>query len=362
MHRLWQLWMSATRRAAATAVEARAEPKCRRRLPSRRAASSALALTFVLATIFALPNAATAHGPVAPVATSYLGRVTHAPIGVDAKVVNGYLWLWLRVPANLSLVVLDYRGAPYVEFSRAGVFLNENSEMYYLNSSPVQTPPRYITPNTPPMWRHFSDEHEYAWHDGRIGALASTVIPPGTSYVGRWSIAAFVKGRLTAITGTLWHAPGPSLVWFWPIVVLIACVLAAWRLHKVELDVRLSRVLAIAVLAAIGVGAVARQLYGRPGVPAVQVVLAAILVAFAVWGIARALLGRAGFIQHLITAGIAFWIGLELLPTLLHGYVLTAGPPVMARTAAVLCLGGCVVLVPLSIRAALDEPERVAVS
>ena len=333
-----------------------------RRLRAPRSARGALALTLLLLTGFAFPTAATAHGPVAPVATSYLGRVTHAPLGVDAKVVNGYLWLWLRVPADQSLVVLDYRGAPYIEFSRAGVFLNENSEMYYLNSSPAQRPPRWLTPNTPPTWRHFSDEHEYAWHDGRIGALASTVIPPGTSYVGRWSIAAFVNGRLGTITGTLWHAQGPSVVWFWPIFVLIACVLAGWRLHRAELDVRLSRALAITVLAAIGVGVAARQLYGRPGVPAVQVVLASILIAFAVWGIARVLIGRAGFIQHLVTAGIAFWIGLELLPTLRHGYVLTAGPPVMARIAAVLCLGGCVALVPLSIRAALDEPEPVAVS
>jgi len=328
------------------------------RLRRRRAAVRWLAVTYVLVVAGAFPNAAIAHGPVAPVATSYLGKVTHAPVGVDAKVVNGYLWLWLRVSPNQNVVVLDYRGAPYVRFSRAGVYVNENSEMYYLNSSPPQVPPRGLTRSTPAKWRHLSDEHEYAWHDGRIGALASTVIAPGASYVGTWSVAALVNGDLSQISGDLWHSPNPSIVWFWPIVVLVACVLAAWRLRSTRLDRRLTRVLATVVLAAIAVGAAARQLYGRPSVPAVQVALVVILVAFAAFGIGRALLGRAGFILHIITAGVAFWVGIELLPTLWHGYVLTAGPPVMARVAAVLCVGGCVALAPLAVRAALDEPDE----
>ena len=151
------------------------------------------------------------------------------------------------------------------------------------------------------------------------------MIAPGTSYVGTWSIATLVNGRLSTISGSLWHSPNPSIVWFWPIVVLIACAFAGWRLRSARLDRRLTRVLAIVVLAAVGVGGAARQLYGRPGVPAVQVVLVAILVAFSLWGIARGLLGRAGFILHIITAGVAFWVGIELLPTLWHAG--TRSPP-----------------------------------
>jgi hypothetical protein len=327
---------------------------------SRRAARPALALAGVLALSGLFPNVALAHGPAAPVATSYLGRVTHAPVGVDAKVINGYLWLWLRVASSQSVVVLDYRGAPYVQFSRADIYVNENSEMYYLNQTLPEAPPAHLTRSTPAKWRHLSGEHEFAWHDGRIGALASSVVAPGASYLGTWSVAVLVNGHPGTISGGLWHAQNPSLVWFWPIVVLIACMLAAWRLRSATLDRRVTGVLAVVVLAAIFVGAAARWLYGRPGVPVEQVVLVVVLVAFASWAIARVLLGRAGFIQHMVTAGTALWIGLELLPTLLHGYVLTAGPPVMARIATVLCLGGCVALVPPSIRAALEEPEPVA--
>ena len=32
--------------------------------------------------------------------------------------------------------MLDYRGVPYLRFTRSGVAVNENSEMYYLNQTP----------------------------------------------------------------------------------------------------------------------------------------------------------------------------------------------------------------------------------
>ena len=327
-----------------------AEPKSTRGTHGRRAAQRSLALFCLLLMVCAFPNAAMAHGPVAPVATSYLGKVTHAPPGIDAKVVNGYLWLWLRVPPNQNVVILDYRGAPYVRFSRGGVYANENSEMYYLNSSPSQAPPRGLARSTPVQWRHVSDEHEYAWHDGRIGSLASTVIAPGTSYVGTWSIAALVNGRLSTISGSLWHAANPSIVWFWPIAVLIACVLAAWRLRQPELHARLARWLAITVLIGIGIGAAGRGFYGRPTVAAEDVIVAGAVLAFVVSSVARLLLRRAGYILDWVTACVALWIGLELLPTLVHGFVLMAVPAFVARAAAVLCLGGSLGLPLLAAR------------
>jgi hypothetical protein len=337
-----------------------ADVKFMRRAERRRAALPALAVACVLLMIFVFPNAAMAHGPVAPVATSYLGKVTRAPRGVDAKVANGYLSLWLRVPPNQTVLVLDYRGAPYVRFSRGGIYANENSEMYYLNSSPPQTPPRGLTRSTPVKWRHLSDGHEYAWHDGRIGALASTVIAPGASYVGTWSIAALVNERLTTVSGSLWHAPNPSIVWFWPIAVLIACVLPAWRLRQPGLHAGLARWLAITLLIAIGVGAAGRWLYGRPTVAVEGVIVAGGVLAFVAWNLARLFLRRAGYILDWVTALVALWIGLELLPTLVHGFVLTAVPAFVARAAAVLCLGGSVGLPLLAARKLQDAADDSA--
>ena len=58
-----------------------------------------------------------AHGPVAPIASSYLARVGRVAAGIDAKVIDGDLRMWLRVVPSETVVVLDYRGAPYLRFS-----------------------------------------------------------------------------------------------------------------------------------------------------------------------------------------------------------------------------------------------------
>ena len=87
------------------------------------------------------PATAQAHGPVAPVASAYLAKIHQVPPGIDAKVVDGDLRMWMRVPANQTVVVIDYRGAPYLRFSPSGVWVNENSSMYYLNQTPVPETP-----------------------------------------------------------------------------------------------------------------------------------------------------------------------------------------------------------------------------
>ncbi len=97
-----------------------------------------LVASFVTAGPFAPPAAA--HGPVAPIASSYLARVGSVPAGVEAKVVDGDQRMWLQVRRGLTLTVLDYRGAPYLRFSSSGVEVNENSAMYYLNQTPAPVP------------------------------------------------------------------------------------------------------------------------------------------------------------------------------------------------------------------------------
>jgi hypothetical protein len=315
-------------------VAARAESRWR-----RRARGAACAVLVALLGLVAVPAEAIAHGPVAPVATSYLARVREVPANVQAKVVDGYVRMWLSVPATETVVVLDYRGAPYLRFSGAGVQVNENSSMYYLNQTPTAaTPPADLNAQTPPDWHQVSGGHSYEWHDGRLQALASVALAPGTTYVGRWSIPLLVDGRRSSISGGLWHAGGPSIVWFWPIVVLLSCVLAAWRLGNVELDGRIARVLAMASLIAIGAADVARELHGRPGVSPTQWVELLIVAAFVTWGVRHVLFGRPNYFSYFVISTIALWEGLNLLPTLLKGYVLVALPAFPARTITVLCL------------------------
>ena len=316
----------------------------RRRGARGLAASVALAVAFVMA---CLSSVAWAHGPVAPVATDYLARVSRAPVGLEAKVVDGYLRLWLRVKPGEGVEVLDYLGAPYLRFARTGVYVNENSEMYYLNYPLPLRLPAGLSRRTPPRWHRVSSGHEYEWHDGRIGGLTEDAAAPGASYLGQWRVAVLVNGRLGAIAGGLWHAGGPSIVWFWPIVVLLACLPAAWRLRRRELDALLARGLALLALAAVAVGGAGKELHGRPTIGIPQLVLLGLVLAFVAGAAVRVLRGRHGLVLLFAVASIALLVGAELASTLVHGFVLIALPAFLARMATVLCLGCGVGMLPV---------------
>jgi hypothetical protein len=312
-----------------------------------------LAILAGLASMSAFPAAAAAHGPVAPIASSYLARVGTTPEGLDAKVVDGDQRMWLNVARGNSVVVIDYRGAPYLRFSPGGVSVNQNSAMYYLNQTPVALkPPESLGPATPPRWHQVSGGNTYNWHDGRLHALASVAIAPGASFVGTWRVPLVVNGRATAISGGLWHADDPSIVWFWPIVVLLACVLAAWRVRRPELDRHLARALGVVSVLALSVAAAGRNLHGRPGVTVFQMIELVLVLAFALWALHRLIFVRHGYFTYFLIAIVALWQGAELIPTLLQGFVLAAEPAFLARTAAVLCLGTGVALLLMVFRLA----------
>jgi hypothetical protein len=153
-------------------------------------------------------------------------------------------------------------------------------------------------------------------------------------------------------------------VWFWPIVVLLACVLAAWRIRRPTLDAHLARLLGGAALLAAAVAGSARELYGRPDVPAFHVVEVAALLAFVAWGMRQVLIGRPGYLSFFMISLFALWEGTELAPTLTHGFALTAVPAFVARASTVLCLGSGTSLLlfvfRLVRRSTEPTPQRVA--
>jgi hypothetical protein len=328
---------------------------------SRRISRSGLGLSALLAAVTALAAsapAASAHGPVAPVATSYLARIERLPARLEAKVVDGYVRLWLRVPARTVVVILDYRGAPYLRFSRSGVAVNERSEMYYLNQTPYPlSPPVGLTASTPPRWRLATSTHTYEWHDGRLQALASVAVTPQTSYVGRWRIPILLDGHRSAIGGGLWHARSPSLVWFWPILVLFLCTLAALRVRSAALDRRLASALAPVALLAADAACCGRELHGRPGVTAFQHLELAAVAAFSAWALLHLLRRRAGPFSFGVIAFLAIWQGLDLVPTLVNHYVLVQLPASLARISTILCLGCGVSLLLIAVVGMEEEPK-----
>jgi len=331
---------------------------CRKSKVGRTPWLIALVVVGALVAGGAFPRAASAHGPIAPIASSYLARVSSTPSGLRAKVVDGDLLMWLQVRRGLTVVVVDYRGAPYLRFSPAGIYVNEHSPMFYLNQSPVAlTPPPSLTATTPPKWHMVSAGNAYRWHDGRLHALASVALTPGAAFVGNWRLPLLLNGRRTAISGGLWHADNPSIVWFWPIAVLLACVLAGWRLRRPEVDRVVARTLAILALVGLSVATVTRELHGRPFVTIFEEIEIVVVLAFAVWALHRLLFGRHGYFLYLVVAVVALWQGAELLPTLLQGFVLATGPPALVRVAAVISLATGVSLLPMVFRIA-ETRER----
>lgn len=311
----------------------------------------ALVLTAVLAITGLSPGLAEAHGPVAPVALDYLARVRSLPPSLDANVVDGDQRMWLSAPPSETVVVLDYAGAPYLRFSRSGVEVNHNSAMWYLNQTPfAATPPPGLGRRTPPKWKRVSGGYQYGWHDGRLHALATVALNPGASFVGTWRIPILVDGRSSAISGGLWHASPPSIVWFWPIVVLLLCALAAWRVRRPQVDRRVAWLLALGALGAIVIAGLGRQLHGRPSVSVFALVELGLILAFVGWGLFRVGMGRAGAFTYFAIAVVSLSEGFGLIPTLTNGFVLIALPAFVARVATVLALGTAVGLIVLLFR------------
>ena len=325
----------------------------------QRVRHTGVGLLVALSVLALAPDHAAAHGPVAPVATSYLARIRSVPAGFQAKVVDGYVRIWLKVPADDTVVVEDYlAGVPYLRFTPAGVAVNHNASMYYYNQTPVaETPPRDLSGSVAPSWHMLSSGHTYEWHDGRLQDQTSQALLPGTSYVGPWEIALNVNGQRTFIRGALFHHARPSIVWFWPIAVLLACVLAAWRVKRPELDRRVARGLGATALLGLTAAAIARGLHGRPGVPAGQLVEMAVVLAFAGWGLYRVVADRPGYFPYFAIAFVALWEGFNTAGSLINHYVLLALPAAVSRGASVLCLGAGVGILLLVFRLA-ETPRR----
>ncbi len=305
----------------------------------------------------ALPAPALAHGPVNPSASSFRARLGPLPPGVTGKVIDGDQRMWLAVSPAQTLVVLDYRQAPYLRFDRAGVQVNQNSEMYYLNQVPPQLTPPGDGPQTPPHWVPVSSGHAYEWHDGRLSDLAATSLTPGTRYVGQWRIAMRLNGRPATLAGALYYAPSPSIVWFWPIIVALACVAAALRLRRPALDLRLARGLAGVALVAFTVAVLAAELHGRPDVSIGQGVVLAIALGFVGWAGWRLVRRKPGWFQFFLIAAVAIWEGASLIGVLTDGFVLLALPPVVVRLAVITALSAGVSLLAVVLVMA-ERPGR----
>jgi hypothetical protein len=272
------------------------------------------------------------------------------PQGLDVRVVDGDQALWMRARPSLTVIVTGLRGEPYLRFSSAGVAVNTHSVTWFLNRVRPEIVPRSVTSGASPLWKRLTSRHSWTWHDGRLHAPALAAHPSGNAYVGRWIVPLVVNGRGAVIRGGLWQSAPASLLWFWPLLVVVACIPALLKLHDARLEPQVGAALAGLALATSTVARLGRELYGRPTVSTWQLVFvgATCLVAVGLgflysrpeW---RTLGGS-------VIGIFAAYQGLALVATLRDGWVLAALPAWLERSATAISLASGVALVLVSLR------------
>ncbi len=265
--------------------------------------------------------------------------------------------IWMRAKPSMTVIVTGLRGEPYLRFSSAGVAVNTHSATWFLNRVLPETIPRNITPATPASWQKLTSDHWWTWNDGRLHTPALSAHPSGNAYLGQWVVPLVIDGRGTAIRGGLWQSAPASLLWFWPLLLLVACIPALMKLREAQLETPVGLGLAGLALATSTLARLGRELYGRPTVSSSQLVLVGMtcLIAIALAALYRRPDWRpvAG-----ILIGIAATAqGLELVSTLHDGWVLAVIPAWLERTATGLSLASGVALVLVSL--GLGLPDQV---
>ena len=191
---------------------------------------------------------------------------------------------------------------------------------------------------TAPDWRRISAGDSTSWHEDRLHGLALAAHPSGSLDLGQWIVPLVVNGRSSQITGTLWRARRPSLLWFWPLVLLAACVPALLRLPQAGLEAPAGWLLAGVALAASSVGRLGRELYGRPSISTGQLALVGLTCLVAV-GLAVVWFRRDWRTVAGVMIGIvSVYQGLVLIETLRDPFVLAALPAWLERASASLAI------------------------
>jgi hypothetical protein len=213
---------------------------------------SLAAVSAICGVALVLVPAAAPHGPEAP-GTGYIASVAGLDplvLGVSVNVVGGDARLRLSNYSGKTVVVLGYRGEPFLRFGRNGVYENMRSPSVYLSRTryPIASSvPPSASASSAARWRKIAPGSSYTWFDHRIHWTQKDP-PPGVQkeprriqLIFRWRVPALADGKRFVVSGQLGFAPSPTqpgsgIPWLVGAVVL-------------------SSVLALAGLAALGLRA-----------------------------------------------------------------------------------------------------------
>ena len=292
----------------------------------------------------ALPGAAEAHGPVAPIASSYFGPGRSASGGSGgeggrrrsadvAAASRRARRSWSSTTGARRTCGSRVRASRSTTTRRCTTSTRRRPRRRHRRASGRRTPPKWDRRERRSRVRAGMTAGCTRWRRSR-----ST---PGASFVGPWRIPVRVDGRSSAISGGLWHAPRSV-----DCLVLAdrrCCWRACWRRggSADPSSIGGSRACWVRVrwsaIAVAGLGPAASR-------PAVGLGASACRRWRPFWrssrgALSRVCFGRAGYFTYFAIAFVALWEGSELIPTLLNGFVLIALPAFVARAAAVVCLG-----------------------
>jgi hypothetical protein len=174
-----------------------------------------------------------------------LRSVTPPVPGLTVKVVEVGSRLEVENRTGKELIVLGYKGEPYLRIGPDGVYENRLSPATYLNKSrkggtPTEAAEKAKVGETD--WAKTSSEPLARWHDHRIHWMGNINPPevrnsPGTRHVikmsadsPQWSVAMRLDNQDVVARGDLIWQPGPSpLPWFALILVSLAAVVVVGR-------------------------------------------------------------------------------------------------------------------------------------
>jgi hypothetical protein len=102
--------------------------------------------------------------------TSTISGLEPNVLGVFVNVLGGDDRLRLSNYSGRTILVLGYRGEPYLRFTKRGVFENFRSPNAYLDHYryPPAAAPAEADPAAQPRWMKVADGVTFEWHDHRI--------------------------------------------------------------------------------------------------------------------------------------------------------------------------------------------------
>ncbi|MGH4008084.1 MAG: hypothetical protein ACRDTH_07985 [Pseudonocardiaceae bacterium] len=245
-----------------------------------------LARAVVLAILFALINPAPAAAHIAGSGGSpsnYRTVVTAIRPAVPTVAVTvgpGGQWVRITNQGATEIVILGYRGEPFLLLSQDQVQVNELSstaaETGQTRGNPAAHDPVTQDPATGPRWVQLRDGDSATWTDARIDPPPRGDAIPAERASESWALPLVVDGQQATVLGTRELIPPPP-TWPWVAALgLLAAAVAAigWRQnwHRPMAAVTAAGILAF-VLHLIGTGFAPQQggpVFGWVGVGAVS--------------------------------------------------------------------------------------------